>query len=106
MLTNAPRGTKDILPEQIGNWLEVEKKFFVERLKPLPIKIFSPTVNFVLLKVQTEKVAEKILKQLRAEKILLRSCENFVGLDGRFLRSAIRLREENNLLLDSLQNFL
>lgn len=26
MLTNAPRGTKDILPEQIGNWLEVEKK--------------------------------------------------------------------------------
>ena len=26
MLTNAPRGTKDILPEQIGNWIEVEKK--------------------------------------------------------------------------------
>ena len=26
MLTNAPRGTKDILPEQIENWLEVEKK--------------------------------------------------------------------------------
>ena len=26
MLTNAPRGTKDILPEQIVNWLEVEKK--------------------------------------------------------------------------------
>ena len=26
MLTNAPRGTKDILPEQIGNWIEVENK--------------------------------------------------------------------------------
>ena len=26
MLTNAPRGTKDILPEQIGNWLYVENK--------------------------------------------------------------------------------
>ena len=26
MLTNAPRGTKDILPEQVGNWLEVENK--------------------------------------------------------------------------------
>ena len=25
-MTNAPRGTKDILPEQIGNWLEVENK--------------------------------------------------------------------------------
>jgi len=26
LLTNAPRGTKDILPEQIGNWLFVENK--------------------------------------------------------------------------------
>ena len=85
------------------NWLEVEKKFFVERLKDLPVKIFAPTANFILFKVQTEKVAEKILKQLRAEKILLRSCENFVGLDGRFLRSAIRSHEENILLLDKLQ---
>ena len=85
------------------NWLEVEKKFFVERLKNLPVKIFAPTANFILFKVQTEKLAEKILKQLRAEKILLRSCENFTGLDGRFLRSAIRSREENILLLDKLQ---
>ena len=84
-------------------WLEVEKKFFVERLKNLPVKIFAPTANFILFKVQTEKVAENILKQLRAEKILLRSCENFAGLDGRFLRSAIRSREENILLLDKLQ---
>lgn len=27
MLTNAPRGTKDILPEQIENWVELEKNF-------------------------------------------------------------------------------
>ena len=26
LLTNAPRGTKDILPEQIGNWIELENK--------------------------------------------------------------------------------
>lgn len=26
MLTNAPRGTKDILPEQVLNWVELEKK--------------------------------------------------------------------------------
>lgn len=26
MLTNAPRGTKDILPSQIGNWIEIENK--------------------------------------------------------------------------------
>ena len=85
------------------NWLEVEKKFFVEQLKKLPVKVFAPTVNFVLFKVESEKVAAEILKQLRAEKILLRSCENFAGLDGRFLRSAIRSREENILLLNALK---
>ena len=26
MLTNAPRGTKDILPSQIGSWLWLENK--------------------------------------------------------------------------------
>ncbi len=26
MLTNAPRGTKDILPDSVGNWLRVEEK--------------------------------------------------------------------------------
>ncbi|MBR4904009.1 MAG: histidine--tRNA ligase [Selenomonadaceae bacterium] len=26
MLTNAPRGTKDILPEQVGNWVRLENK--------------------------------------------------------------------------------
>ena len=26
MLTNAPRGTKDILPEQVGNWIYIENK--------------------------------------------------------------------------------
>ena len=26
MLTNAPRGTKDILPEQVGNWIRLENK--------------------------------------------------------------------------------
>jgi len=86
-------------------WLEVEKKFFVEQLAKLPVKIFLPTVNFILFKVESEKIAAEILKQLRAEKILLRSCENFAGLDGRFLRSAIRSREENILLFNALKKF-
>ena len=25
LLTNAPRGTKDILPDQIGNWTAIEQ---------------------------------------------------------------------------------
>lgn len=88
-------------------WLAVEKKYFAERLKKLPgVKIFQPSVNFILFCLQSKETAAYLLKKLRAEKILLRSCENFVGLDGRFLRSAIRSRAENILLLDAMQKIL
>ena len=88
-------------------WLEVEQKYFVERLKKLPdVKIFQPSVNFILFKLKSKEKAEQMLKKLRTEKILLRSCENFVGLDGRFLRSAIRSRKENDFLLDAMEKIL
>lgn len=86
------------------NWLQFEKKFFVEELKKIPyIKIFEPTVNFVLLKFETAEIAKLTLEKLRQKKILLRSCENFVGLDGRYLRCAIRSRAENLKLLENLR---
>ena len=83
-------------------WLETEKKYFAEKLSELPIKIFPPTVNFILIRLESKELAENILQGLRDKKILVRSCENFLGLDERFLRLAIRSREENNFLLKNL----
>ena len=80
----------------------VAEKNFAEKLSELPIKIFPPTVNFILIQLESEELAENILQGLRDKKILVRSCENFLGLDGRFLRLAIRSREENNFLLKNL----
>ena len=82
-------------------WLEIERKFFIERLQNLRgVKIFPPTVNFVLFR---HEQADKILFELRREKILLRSCANFAGLDGSYLRTAIRSREENLRLFNALE---
>ena len=87
------------------NWLQVEKKYFVERLKKFSrLQVFEPTANFVLMKFDTAELAKTVLEKLRSEKILLRSCENFAGLDARFLRSAIRTRSDNLKLLDALEN--
>lgn len=82
-------------------WLAVEKKFFVEQLNNLRgVKLFSPTVNFILFKHER---AKEILSELRREKILIRSCANFVGLDESYLRTAIRSREENLRLFNALE---
>ena len=86
------------------SWLNTERKFFTERLQNLRgVTVFPPTVNFVLFKVATPESAEKILRDLRREKILLRNCANFVGLDGSYLRTAIRSRAENLRLFDALK---
>ncbi len=93
--------------EETRAWLEEEKKYFVGRLEKIRgVKFFAPTVNFVLLQLNSQETAAYVLKELRGKKILLRSCANFVGLDARFLRTAIRSRDENKFLLDALQEIL
>lgn len=85
-------------------WLELEKKFFVDRLSNLRgVEVFAPTVNFVLFR--HERAAD-ILSSLRREKILLRSCANFAGLDAFYLRSAIRAREENIKLFNAMEKII
>ena len=85
-------------------WLATERKFFLERLENLRgIKIYPSPVNFVLFRHEN---APKILSELRKRKILLRSCANFAGLDEFYLRTAIRSRKENILLLNALENIL
>ena len=87
------------------NWLRTEQKFFTEQLKKIPrIEIFKPTANFVLMKFETPQLAQSVLKNLRQNKILLRNCENFAGLDARFLRCAIRSHTENQKLLEILEH--
>ena len=88
-------------------WLEAEKKYFAEKLGEMDgIKIFEPSVNFILIRLESKESAEKVLKKLREKKILVRSCGNFLGLDERFLRLAIRTREENNFLLKNLSEII
>ena len=88
-------------------WLEEEKKFFVQRLKELPdVKVFEPTANFVLVKLNSKEIANFLVEKLREEKILVRSCGNFAGLDERYLRLAIRTRAENILLIECMKKFL
>ncbi len=87
-------------------WLAVEQKFFVERLRNLGVEVFKSAANFVLIKLDSQETAARVLKNLRREKILVRNCANFAGLDGRFLRLAIRTRAENLKILAALEAIL
>ncbi len=88
-------------------WIEVERRYVFERLKSIDgIKVFDPSANFILLRFETEEEARAVVEGLRSKKILVRACDNFRGLDGRYVRAAIRLRAENELLIESMKGLI
>lgn len=71
------------------------------------LKVYKPSVNFVLLNLSgcgadSWQLAEK----MKGRGVLIRDCSNYPGLDGRFVRLAVRGRHENELMLNVLRECL
>lgn len=62
---------------------------------------FQSAANFILLKLPSA-TADQVAATLLRHRILIRNCENFIGLDGHFIRMAVKTGGENRLLLDAL----
>ncbi len=69
-------------------------------LRGLGLTVFDSDANFLLLQCKLP------LKELLLEKgILIRSCEDFRGLDGSYFRVAVKTHEANTALLDALEEY-
>jgi threonine-phosphate decarboxylase len=62
---------------------------------------YDSSTNFILIKSRMN--SKKIQKKLIKEKILIRDCSNFRGLDNKFIRIAIRTHKENVKLVRALE---
>ena len=90
------------------NWIKKGKKYMFEKLSKIKeIEVFETEVNFILGKIKdrhfekgmdSEKLQEKMLKN----GILIRNAENFIFLNKRFFRLAIKDRENNDIVLKKL----
>lgn len=81
-----------------------EKEYLYKALKKIDyIKVFEPSVNFIMFKLLKDVDLKEILIK---KKLLIRSCDNYIGLSNKFYRVAVRTRKENEKLIDELQNIL
>lgn len=90
-------------------YLQSVRDDLARQLRNLPgIKLFDSAANFFLIKLQPEQIsASKLTDQLAQRGILVRPCDDFVGLEKeRFIRIAIRKQEENNYLVKVLKELL
>lgn len=89
-------------------WLEKETPFLYKELSSIKGILPYPTItNFIMFKILKKGLTSALLqKRLINKGILIRDCSNFVGLDNRYIRVAVRLRGENMALIRALREII
>ncbi len=83
----------------------VERKCLTAKLREIPqLTVFESEANFFLFRIEKQgvdgnRLADMALKQ----RVAIRVCDSFDGLDSRYVRIAVRGREENELLVEVIR---
>ena len=73
----------------------------------LGCRVYPSAANYLLCRLPDgAPPADNLAAQLRRQRILVRTCADFAGLDGRHLRLAVRSAADNRHLLDKLAGLL
>lgn len=81
-----------------------ERRYLTKSLRKLGIKVFDSDVNFILFQVQEN--SEQLYETLLKRGILIRKCDNFRGLENNFYRCAVKIHDENKVLIEALEAHL
>ena len=83
-------------------WVAEEKKFLYKELsKNKNLKVYKSECNFLLIKLLTT-TSQEIQARLLEKNILVRDASNFQFLDESYIRVAVKDREKNLKLIESL----
>ena len=97
---NAALLLKDI-PEKTRKYIENERKYLELALDKFDIKYYKSCVNFILFK-ENKDFDKKLLNY----NILIRNCDNFIGLNNNefsYYRIAVKKHTENEMLFNAIK---
>jgi L-threonine-O-3-phosphate decarboxylase len=84
-------------------YIEYQRKYLTDELKKLGLIVYPSKTNYILFKLE-QRIDLK--ESLEKERILIRSCSNYKGLDENFYRIAVKKEEDNKLLIGKLKGVL
>lgn len=80
---------------------------YEELLQVKQLKIYKPTVNYILINVhKTGMTSAQFCAKMLENGIMVRDCANYPGLSEDFVRIAVKRREENDALLDAIEKIV
>nr|WP_318382824.1 threonine-phosphate decarboxylase CobD [uncultured Enterobacter sp.] len=86
-------------------WLNAERPRLFQALAALPgLTLWPGCVNYLFLRCDVDGL--DLQHALLERHILIRSCGNYPGLDGRYYRVAVRSAGENDRLIEAMQQVL
>lgn len=87
-----------------GNIVTTLRKAFSRSLSQLPgFTVYPSEANFILVRLPPKWPAPRVQEALLKRGILIRSCQNFPGLDETYCRLAVRPREEIELFMNTIR---
>lgn len=93
--------------QDVRNIIKEESSFMQEKLSAIKnLKFFKPSANFILCKILSEITAQELQQLCLKDKILIRDASNFCGLDKFFFRIAIKDKDTNVKVYESLKKNL
>lgn len=89
-------------PKQTAiNIKQLREKLFND-LSKLNFKVYNGMANYLLFYTDDFKLHEKLIKH----NILIRNCDNYLGLGKGYYRVAVRSEQENNILTSAIKEVL
>jgi threonine-phosphate decarboxylase len=80
-----------------------EREFLYMQMKKLGFEVWKPNANYIFFKADKfENLDEKLLDY----NIMIRHCNNYIGLSNEYYRICVRSREENIHLLDCIEKII
>ncbi len=87
-------------------WFSEEKQFLYNMLKNIPnIRVIKSETNFFLIKLLRYN-SDSLNEYLLTKKIFVRNCNSFQGLSDKYIRIAVRTREENIKIVSEIQKYM
>jgi len=94
--------------EETRRYVEEQREDLRRALSCLPgFHVYPATANYLLVRLDGKDTdARRLRTELLKHGIAVRLCDDFLGLDGRYFRVAVRTGEENARLLAALRRAL
>ncbi|MEN8258141.1 MAG: aminotransferase class I/II-fold pyridoxal phosphate-dependent enzyme [Thermodesulfobacteriota bacterium] len=91
---------------EVQAFMDKERAFVVSKLQGMPgLAVVPGVANFILCRL-SNMAASQLAEKMLAEKIMIRNCASFDGLDGSYFRFSLKKAGENRLFLDVLASAL